>query len=765
MSQKKGQQQSIKKHFQRIVKTQEVEVEKEIRLYPLFRRVNEKTTKNESIAIEADHQKQTIPSVSNDKAPTTATKPAIIAEPSAVLRKVKAPFIPRPDPFEKLIKSEKQRFYAKQKQQREALIEAERQHDYIIKKPKKFSMKEIDRKMTLHYNDSWKKDKCCKALFDRLSHINHSDRKVPWVNKYCPHRVEGLMGCVTDHEYLRDWLNMLKLKPAATANDVQRWSKAKKKDKLQPSAMPYRKKRTNDDDTYDMEMMDDSTNELFNLMLLVGNHGVGKSAAVYTAAKEAGYTVFEINATTRRAGKDIAEKIGEMTESHLVRFDAHIKKRKIDRETIIIRDTVKKKKKTLDIAEHFKRLLNVSTQEEDTEENTGKPLEKTEVTVEEDEQGKMQNNNTLKMFFQKAEEKQRELAKTRPKQSLVLLEEVDILYEEDKGFWPAVIDLCQKSKRPIVMTCNETSKIPFDSLNFQEVIFYEIPKRDSIIPYIHLICYSENYVVDPVEIEYLCNMLEYDIRQIINTLQLWLSKSTQQDGYIIFNHLFAHIMGFSDVLYTGDPIVLMDKLKGLDVKTRTLCTQYYFAIRNKRRGRKPTETNIDTICRAMHNLAFADVWIGLTDRQRHQLYDIDQYEIEDIVNGNEVICKRARDLDHWDLSETIENTISILNMNGIKDLTWRDTLLNWPLHYETLKHQSASVSRDSIASLSSFIVDTPYIKTNEKLFMKEYMPTIRSLCEHDEAIISKGRISRSRKNSRYIQLEDENRESLRWKIM
>ena len=38
--------------------------------------------------------------------------------------------------------------------------------------------------------------------------------------------------------------------------------------------------------------------------------------------------------------------------------------------------------------------------------------------------------------------------------SLVLIEDVDVLFEEDRGFWAALEELIDTSKRPVVLTCS-----------------------------------------------------------------------------------------------------------------------------------------------------------------------------------------------------------------------------------------------------------------------------------------------------------------------
>lgn len=46
-------------------------------------------------------------------------------------------------------------------------------------------------------------------------------------------------------------------------------------------------------------------------------------------------------------------------------------------------------------------------------------------------------------------------ANNLPQNSLILLEDIDLIFEEDEGFISATSQLVSKTKRPIVMTCKD----------------------------------------------------------------------------------------------------------------------------------------------------------------------------------------------------------------------------------------------------------------------------------------------------------------------
>ncbi|KAI8095309.1 P-loop containing nucleoside triphosphate hydrolase protein [Thamnidium elegans] len=607
---------SIKDHFAVVPK----EPKKEIKMHPMFLKkpkVEEKVSS--SSQPEPTKLKATPEPIKATPEPIKATPEPI----KAISEPIKTTV---PEPI-KSVKSLPTKARKRRPQTQTTKFDT---HDYFIRQklkresqrsqPKRFTAhtrpldrEAIEKRMNQEY-PRWKKDVRCQTFFDNMM-LDNNNRKVMWCDKYRPDRVEGLLGFVPDFEYLRDWLNALKIQKDTS------------------------KKQTLGDE------------QVYNVILMVGGHGTGKTAAAYTAAKETGYTVFEINSSTRRAGKDVARLVGEMTASHLVRFDHQAKKRKKG-ETIIMRDTVKKPKK-IDISMHFKRMLTMASKE---------TIEKDEVVVVEP---KKEENDIVMVDAVVDDDDDEEPApscdtiiKDQHKQSLVLLEEVDILFEEDKGFWPAVIELCHKSKRPIIMTCNDSSQIPFDHLNVQSTIYLDEPEKESLLPYLQLICYSENGIVEPYDLEFLCELYHYDTRKMIDTLQLWLDNDNR--------HLFAKVMGFNDLLNNDDSdglLLLMDRLKGSSGQTKELCIKYYKQ-EKKQDGEKEEVMGIESIYKMMESAAYADAWVGLTPKQRHQIYDIDQYDDKvDMMNNNSLfIYKNPSNLDRCELGEIIENSISVMNL-------------------------------------------------------------------------------------------------------
>ncbi|KAK9761006.1 hypothetical protein K7432_014442 [Basidiobolus ranarum] len=110
------------------------------------------------------------------------------------------------------------------------------------------------------------------------------------------------------------------------------------------------------------------------------------------------------------------------------------------------------------------------------------------------------------------------------KQSLILIEEADILFEEDRNFWGSIVTLVEKSKRPVVITCNDFSRIPTWEVNLQAALHFSKPSIEELALYSNLVCLLEGYFANPSEIYQLCCLNNGDVRKTLQCLQFW-SKS------------------------------------------------------------------------------------------------------------------------------------------------------------------------------------------------------------------------------------------------
>ena len=82
-----------------------------------------------------------------------------------------------------------------------------------------------------------------------------------------------------------------------------------------------------------------------------------------------------------------------------------------------------------------------------------------------------------------------------PPQSLILLDEADLVFDDDAGFWPAVVELVSESRRPVVLTCTDAQALPLADLRVQRVLTWAPPPPDAAATYLQLVALAEGYIV------------------------------------------------------------------------------------------------------------------------------------------------------------------------------------------------------------------------------------------------------------------------------
>ncbi|KAJ8783902.1 hypothetical protein J1605_008945 [Eschrichtius robustus] len=178
---------------------------------------------------------------------------------------------------------------------------------------------------------------------------------------------------------------------------------------------------------------DEEENRLCNTVLITGPTGVGKTAAVYACAQELGFKIFEVNASSQRSGRQILSQLKEATQSH-----------QVDKQGVNSQKPC------------FFNSYNIGKSPRIKNSFEQKPIIQTKSTNT--------TNKNVKEFG--AEEPNRKNAT-----SLILFEEVDVIFEEDAGFLNAIKTFMATTKRPVILTTSDpTFSLMFDGC-FQEINF------------------------------------------------------------------------------------------------------------------------------------------------------------------------------------------------------------------------------------------------------------------------------------------------------
>ncbi|KAI8280279.1 ATPase family AAA domain-containing protein 5 [Colletotrichum sp. SAR11_240] len=367
------------------------------------------------------------------------------------------------------------------------------------------------------------------SLETNLSAYDRSQcEELTWAQKYAPILAEEVLQNGKEGVLLKEWLQTLRVQSVntGTATADQKSSGAK------PGSATKKKRKRNkldnfivsdgDETEFLPSVSDDDEDDwlpthsqggpkktvvrrdigkdlsrLTNAVVLSGPHGSGKTAAVYAVAKELGFEIFEINASSRRNGKDVMEKVGDMTQNHLVQQNRQGKddSKAADDETS--KDIKSGKQNTM--MSFFKP--KAATKPESKPQAEPTPEQKTEQLAEAPKTTKAKTQNQ--------------------KQSLILLEEVDVLYEEDKQFWATIMNLIVQSKRPFVMTCNDENLVPFHNFVLYGIFRFAPPPEDLAVDVLLLVAANEGHALKRAAVSALYEAKGHDLRASLMELNYW----------------------------------------------------------------------------------------------------------------------------------------------------------------------------------------------------------------------------------------------------
>ncbi|KAH7914351.1 hypothetical protein BJ138DRAFT_1170698 [Hygrophoropsis aurantiaca] len=226
----------------------------------------------------------------------------------------------------------------------------------------------------------------------------------------------------------------------------------------------------------------DFTDNLTNTLLISGPPGCGKTAAVYACAEELGWNVFEVYpGISRRNSSNLDSLVGDVGKNHIIQTVQHHASRSSEDES----------NTNSAFAALFRKGAKVSSSPIDVAGQQGTEDQPIEI---EGESPVVAPRNIPYRVFAKNDLLESSISPAT-QQSVILLEEVDILFKEDTGFWPAVVELIKECKRPVIMTCNDVHLVPVADLPLQTTLAFKPCPSPEAVSYLQGLCFAEGYHV------------------------------------------------------------------------------------------------------------------------------------------------------------------------------------------------------------------------------------------------------------------------------
>ncbi|XP_028842531.1 ATPase family AAA domain-containing protein 5 isoform X2 [Denticeps clupeoides] len=343
-----------------------------------------------------------------------------------------------------------------------------------------------------------------------------------WTEKYQPQHSQDIVGNAESVRKVHSWLREWKLR--ADREDRKNQHERKPASDCCDSWL-----------TDGLEGGEEMEDLLCNTLLITGPTGIGKTATVYACAHELGFKVFEVNCSSQRSGRQILSQLKEATQSHQVDLQgvnalkptffnscsiSSISSRagsspgKLNSPRRVVSSPHKppqsprrgpSKRGALaptSLASFFKSGSRAEAREAS---GHAKPLPVSQKAAK-----------TKESSIKRAAEEPGKRTAT----SLILFEEVDVIFDEDSGFLAAIKTFMSTTKRPVILTTSDpTFRSTFDGC-FDEVHF-ETPSLVSVGSYLQVLCLAENMCTDPQDLHSMLHWMGGDVRRSLLQMQFW----------------------------------------------------------------------------------------------------------------------------------------------------------------------------------------------------------------------------------------------------
>ena len=246
-------------------------------------------------------------------------------------------------------------------------------------------------------------------------------------------------------------------------------------------------------------------------VMLYSPNSSSKTAMISVLAAQLGYRLLEINSGQKRDGATVAQAINEAVRSHRIDMSG---KRNSSGQSIL--------------TQHSQNMFT----------------------------------KFMKKKVGDTGSKSDGLTKKSKDITAVVLEEVDVLFERDNGFWRSVLPVLSYSKRPIIMTCNDLTELPDIAVSaiargMIRLIPFRKPDSEILAAYLTTISKCEGYLLRREHALHLAQ--ESNLKKSLNSLEFLFRSPTTGDelnvNMMTINDDITPIESVAEAM-TGDHLTL-----------------------------------------------------------------------------------------------------------------------------------------------------------------------------------------------------------------